>query len=68
MLCLLVNKDMSDDVAYQLTKAMFENLDDAHSVNSGLKPLTLENAFDFECKIASWCNQIFRRKRCISTS
>ena len=40
-----VNKDMSDDVAYQLTKAMFENLDDAHSVNSGLKPLTLENAF-----------------------
>lgn len=40
-----VHKDMSDDVAYQLTKAMFENLDDAHSVNSGLKPLTLDNAF-----------------------
>ncbi len=40
-----VNKDMSDDTAYDLTKAMFENLDDAHSVNAGLKPLTLENAF-----------------------
>ena len=42
---LSVNKDMDDDVAYQLTKAMFENLDDAHSVNQGLTPLTLENAF-----------------------
>ena len=40
-----VHKDMSDDVAYDLTKAMFENLDDAHSVNQGLAPLTLENAF-----------------------
>ena len=40
-----VNKDMSDDVAYQLTKAMFENLDDAHSVNKGLTPLNLGNAF-----------------------
>ena len=42
---LSVNKDMDDDVAYQLTKAMFENLDDAHSVNQGLAPLTLDNAF-----------------------
>ena len=40
-----VNKDMSDDVAYSLTKAMFENLDDAHSVSDGLAPLTAENAF-----------------------
>ena len=40
-----VNKDMNDETAYQLTKAMFENLDDAHAVNQGLKPLTLENAF-----------------------
>ncbi|MDE2738780.1 MAG: TAXI family TRAP transporter solute-binding subunit, partial [Paracoccaceae bacterium] len=40
-----VHKDMSDDIAYELTKAMFENLDDAHSVNAGLTPLTLENAF-----------------------
>ena len=40
-----VNKDMSDDVAYDLTKAMFENLADAHAVNQGLKPLTLESAF-----------------------
>ncbi len=40
-----VNKDMSDETAYDLTKAMFENLDDAHAVNAGLAPLTLENAF-----------------------
>ena len=40
-----VNKDMNEDTAYDLTKAMFENLDDAHSVNSGLEPLTLESAF-----------------------
>ena len=40
-----VNKDMGDDVAYDLTKAMFENLNDAHAVNKGLAPLTLENAF-----------------------
>lgn len=40
-----VNKDMSDDTAYDLTKAMFENLDDAHSVSQGLTPLTLDNAF-----------------------
>lgn len=40
-----VNKDMNEDTAYDLTKAMFENLDDAHSVSSGLEPLTLENAF-----------------------
>lgn len=40
-----VNKDMDEQTAYDLTKAMFENLDDAHSVNQGLKPLTLENAF-----------------------
>ena len=42
---LSVHKDMDDDVAYQLTKAMFENLEDAHAVNQGLTPLTLENAF-----------------------
>lgn len=40
-----VNKDMNEDTAYDLTKAMFENLDDAHAVSSGLEPLTLENAF-----------------------
>ena len=40
-----VHKDMDDDTAYELTKAMFENLDDAHAVNQGLKPLTLDNAF-----------------------
>lgn len=40
-----VNKDMNEDTAYDLTKAMFENLDDAHSVNQGLSPLTLDNAF-----------------------
>ena len=42
---LSVNKDMADETAYQLTMAMFENLDDAHSVNPGLTPLTLDNAF-----------------------
>ena len=40
-----VNKDMGEDTAYTLTKAMFENLDDAHAVNKGLAPLTLDNAF-----------------------
>ncbi|MEM1298145.1 MAG: TAXI family TRAP transporter solute-binding subunit [Pseudomonadota bacterium] len=40
-----VNAKMADDTAYDLTKAMFENLEDAHSVNQGLAPLTLENAF-----------------------
>lgn len=40
-----VNKDMDEQIAYDLTKAMFENLDDAHSVSQGLAPLTLENAF-----------------------
>ena len=40
-----VNKDMDEQTAYDLTKAMFENLGDAHSVNQGLTPLTLENAF-----------------------
>ena len=40
-----VNKDMDEQTAYDLTKAMFENLDDAHSVNAGLTPLTLDNAF-----------------------
>ena len=42
---LSVNKDMDEQTAYDLTKAMFENLDDAHAVNQGLRPLTLENAF-----------------------
>lgn len=41
-----VNKDMDDQVAYDLTRAMFENLDDAHRVSAGLRPLTLESAFD----------------------
>ena len=40
-----VNKDMAEQTAYDLTKAMFENLEDAHSVNQGLIPLTLDNAF-----------------------
>ena len=40
-----VNKEMSEQTAYDLTKAMFENLADAHSVNQGLEPLTLDNAF-----------------------
>ena len=40
-----VNKDMNEQTAYDLTKAMFENLDDAHAVNKGLTPLTLDNAF-----------------------
>ncbi len=40
-----VHKDMNERTAYDLTKAMFENLDDAHSVNQGLAPLTLDNAF-----------------------
>ena len=40
-----VNKDMDEQTAYDLTKAMFENLDDAHAVSAGLAPLTLENAF-----------------------
>lgn len=40
-----VNKDMDEQTAYDLTKAMFHNLDDAHSVNAGLTPLTLDNAF-----------------------
>ncbi|MEM9840301.1 MAG: TAXI family TRAP transporter solute-binding subunit [Pseudomonadota bacterium] len=42
---LSVHKDMDDQTAYDLTKAMFDNLEDAHSVNSGLEPLTLDNAF-----------------------
>jgi len=40
-----VNKDMNEQTAYDLTKAMFENLDDAHSVSAGLTPLQLDNAF-----------------------
>lgn len=40
-----VNKDMDERTAYDLTKAMFENLDDAHSVSDGLAPLTRDNAF-----------------------
>lgn len=40
-----VNKDMNEQTAYDLAKAMFDNLDDAHSVNKGLAPLTLDNAF-----------------------
>lgn len=40
-----VHEEMDEQVAYDLTKAMFENLDDAHSVNQGLTPLTLDNAF-----------------------
>ena len=40
-----VHKDMADDVAYDLTKAMFENLDDAHAVSQGLTPLKLDSAF-----------------------
>ena len=40
-----VNKDMDEQTAFDLTKAMFENLEDAHSVNQGLTPLTLDNAF-----------------------
>ncbi|MEM5544291.1 TAXI family TRAP transporter solute-binding subunit [Sulfitobacter sp. AS92] len=39
-----VNVDMAEQTAYDLTKAMFDNIDNAHSVNQGLKPLTLENA------------------------
>jgi hypothetical protein len=40
-----VNTEMKEQTAYDLTKAMFENLDDAHSVSGGLSPLTLNNAF-----------------------
>ncbi|MEO0917946.1 MAG: TAXI family TRAP transporter solute-binding subunit [Pseudomonadota bacterium] len=42
---MAVNQEMDEQTAYDLTKAMFENLDDAHSVNQGLTPLTLDNAF-----------------------
>ena len=42
---LSVHADMDEETAYRLTKAMFENLDDAHAVNPGLAPLTLDNAF-----------------------
>ncbi|MEM6495806.1 MAG: TAXI family TRAP transporter solute-binding subunit [Pseudomonadota bacterium] len=42
---LAVNEEMDEQTAYDLTRAMFENLDDAHGVNPGLTPLTLENAF-----------------------
>lgn len=40
-----VHQDMDEQTAYDLTKAMFENLDDAHSVSPGLTPLTIDNAF-----------------------
>ena len=41
----LNGQPQNEQTAYDLTKAMFENLDDAHSVSAGLTPLTLENAF-----------------------
>ncbi|MYF88044.1 MAG: hypothetical protein F4186_00805 [Boseongicola sp. SB0676_bin_33] len=36
---------MVDVIGFHLYKSMFENLDDAHAVNQGLVPLTLDNAF-----------------------
>lgn len=42
---MAAHQDLDEDTAYELTKAMFSNLEDAHSVNQGLRPLTLENAF-----------------------
>ncbi len=40
-----VHQDMEEQTAYDLTRAMFENIDDAHSVNAGLAPLRVDNAF-----------------------
>ena len=40
-----VNAEMSEQTAYDLTRAMFENIDQAHETNGGLSPLTVDNAF-----------------------
>ncbi|MBL27153.1 MAG: TRAP transporter substrate-binding protein [Rhodospirillaceae bacterium] len=39
----MVNRGMDDDMAYQLTKAAFENLDELHKVSRAAQATTIEN-------------------------
>ena len=40
-----VNASMNEQTAYDLTRAMFENIEQAHETNGGLSALTVDNAF-----------------------
>ena len=42
----IVNKDVPEDVVYQMTKAVFENLEEIYKVKSEFEVITLEEALD----------------------
>lgn len=44
MASIVVSADMPDDVAYAITKAVFENFDDFRKLHAALSPLTRETA------------------------
>jgi uncharacterized protein len=43
---LLVNKNLSEEVVYDLTKAIFEHIDDIHASHNSAKNITLDTATD----------------------
>lgn len=45
-ICIFIDESVSDEVAYQLAKVMYENLDSLTSVHSALKDLTVAGAVE----------------------
>lgn len=45
VMMVTVNRKMDDDIAYKLTKAVFDNIKAVHSVSPALHPLTIKTAF-----------------------
>lgn len=43
---LIVSKELSEDVVYEMTKAIFENIDVIHASHNAAKDVTLEGALD----------------------
>lgn len=48
---IIANKDMSDDVAYEITKTLFENVDDLIAVHRSAEDVKLENVAHFTIPI-----------------
>lgn len=45
IMMMVVSAELSDDTAYDLTQAVFENIDAFHDTSDGLRTLSLETAF-----------------------
>nr|NVP72828.1 C4-dicarboxylate ABC transporter substrate-binding protein [Vibrio cholerae O1 biovar El Tor] len=43
---LLASPELSEDAVYDITKAIFDNIDQVHATHNAAKDITLENATD----------------------